>query len=112
MVSWLTGLLNEHVNIVGKHLAHILMYLYPVKDAHNFMGPLSQAIPLVMLLEVHTVEVNKMLTQSPVWYCCGTAAVLFRYCYGTATVLIRYGSVQFSSRLPFITRIVSLTREG
>ena len=90
MVSWLTGLLNELVNIVGKHLAHILMYLYPVKNTHNFMGPLSQAIPLVMLLEVHTVGVNKTLTQSPVWYCYGTVAVLLLYCFGTAVVLLRY----------------------
>ena len=79
---------------------------------------------------IYTVGVNKTLTQSPVWYCYGTAAVLFRYCCGivlvllryccgTATVLLRYhygtvgvgfGSVRFSSRLPFITCIRSHAR--
>ena len=57
-----------------------------------------------------TVGVNKMLTQSPVWYCCGTVAVLLRYCFGTATILLQhcygtvmvrsgYGSVRFKTAI-------------
>ena len=47
--------------------------------------------------KLYTVGVNKTLMQSPVQYCCGTAAILFRYCYGTVTVRLRYSLVRFGS---------------
>ena len=70
------------------------------------MDILSGMLPTYMcMLFPCTVGVNKMLTQSPVWYCCGTVSVLLRYGRGT----VRFGSVRFKTAIYYTH---TLTCEG